>query len=123
MTVGGELDIATADHLFEYVRTVMDRPCPNVVLDLSDLTFCDCRGISSLIRLDRHARASGATLSLAGLRPMVTKLLRVGGLDCRFTIVERPEVADSTLPAPAGLTAGGNPGGAARAASQPVVAG
>jgi anti-sigma B factor antagonist len=123
VTVGGELDIATADHLFEYVRTVMDLPCPDVILDLSDLTFCDCRGISSLIRLDRHATASGGTLNLSGLPPVVATLLRVGGLDGRFSVVERPAEADSTLMACGNVSGGGHPGLPADMAARPAVAG
>lgn len=45
--LSGELDIVSADFLTDVLADVAGS---TVVVDLSDLTFIDCRGISALVR-------------------------------------------------------------------------
>ena len=46
--VRGELDIATADQAYAYLRDVVDSQDGPVTMNLSELTFCDAAGLGVL---------------------------------------------------------------------------
>ena len=74
----GELDIANAAGLRAVLSEAVARN-PNVVADLSDLTFIDCASLGVLVRARTRAREAGGDLVLAGARGRV---LRVLALPC-----------------------------------------
>jgi anti-anti-sigma factor len=90
VSVCGELDVAVADELFRYVREVIDRPSPVVLIDLSGLTFCDGRGLGCLVRIGNYAEAVGSRVLLSAPSPAVTRVLRLAKLDQRFAVVPVP---------------------------------
>ena len=55
VTFAGELDYASADHAYEYVRGAIDTRGGQVLLDVAGLSFCDSRGLGELARKSRHA--------------------------------------------------------------------
>lgn len=103
----GELDALTAGSCAEFLLALLDRPgrsyysecsertdrsdradrpVPDVVLDLSLLTFCDAGGLSTFVRLANRAEAAGGRVTLTGVRPMLARQLRVTGLNRRFPV-------------------------------------
>jgi len=87
----GELDAATADQAFEYVRQVIDRSRGPVRVDLAGLTFCDARGLRTLVGAAVHARKAGRKLSLVGPRPAIIKIMRITGVDANFPELRQPD--------------------------------
>jgi anti-sigma B factor antagonist len=78
----GELDAANQDLLRCVVRSVLDHHSPRVlVLDLSALGFADCAGLSAVLWAHKHLAGQGRELVLAGIQPLVRRLLNVTGLD------------------------------------------
>ena len=73
--VRGELDIATADQAYAYLRDVVDSQDGPVTMNLSELTFCDAAGLGVLARVAGHARRSGRSLELTGARPALLKIM------------------------------------------------
>ncbi|HEX3715061.1 MAG TPA: STAS domain-containing protein, partial [Trebonia sp.] len=67
--VRGELDIATADQAYSYLRDVVDSQDGPVTMNLSELTFCDAAGLGVLARVAGHARRAGHSLKLTAARP------------------------------------------------------
>jgi anti-anti-sigma factor len=90
--VSGELDIATADQAYAYLRDVMDSQPGPVTMDLAGLTFCDAAGLGVLARVAGHARRAGRSLRLAAARPAMVKIMRITGMDEVF-----PEVRGQAL--------------------------
>src|SRR5450755_3312752 len=88
--IRGELDAATADQAFEYVRRVIDRSHGPVGIDLAGLTFCDARGLRTLIGVAVHARKAGRRLSLIAPRPGIVKIMRITGADANFPELRQP---------------------------------
>jgi anti-anti-sigma factor len=88
--IRGELDAATADQAFEYVRRVIDRSHGPVDIDLAGLTFCDARGLRTLIGVAVHARKAGRRLSLVAPRPGIVKIMRITGADANFPELRQP---------------------------------
>ena len=90
--VRGELDIATADQAYAYLRDVVDSQPGPVTMNLAELTFCDAAGLGVLARVAGHARRSGRPLKLAAARPSMVRIMRITGLDETF-----PEVRSQAL--------------------------
>jgi anti-sigma B factor antagonist len=95
----GQLDIDTAANLRDALRIALDRPVPRIVIDLSELTFCDSIGLSSLALAHNHCVESGGYLRLAAPNPFLRKVLTVVGLAATlpmYETVEGARAADST---------------------------
>jgi len=90
VTFSGELDLASAELAFGFVREVIDRHHALVVLDLASLTFCDARGLGTLVRLNRYAGQAGCALRLRSPRPWLVEIMRLTNLD-RELIVQAHE--------------------------------
>jgi len=94
----GELDAANQDQLRCAIRSVADHHGPRVlVLDLSELGFADCAGLSAVLWAHRHLARQGHELVLAGIQPLVRRLLDVTGLDTRLQVgtLETPLVTQA----------------------------
>ena len=81
VTFTGELDLASAEQAFGYVRDVIDQHNTLVVLDLASLSFCDARGLGTLVRLNRYAGQAGCALRLMSPRPWLLEIMRLTSLD------------------------------------------
>jgi len=88
--ITGELDAATADQAQEYVRRVIDRSRGPVGVDLGGLTFCDARGLRTLVGVAAHARKTGRRLRLIAPRPAIVKVMRITGVDANFPELCQP---------------------------------
>jgi anti-sigma B factor antagonist len=86
----GELDIATADQAYAYLRDVVDSQRGPLTVNLAGLTFCDAAGLGVLARLSRHARQAGRELKLVAARPSLLKIMRITGMDQTFPEVRGP---------------------------------
>jgi anti-anti-sigma factor len=83
--VSGELDIRTCEGLERSTGELVDLG-RRVVLDLSELTFCDSTGLAVLVRLHKRAELAGGTLVLRSPVPRVLNLLTLTGLTRLFTV-------------------------------------
>jgi anti-anti-sigma factor len=90
--IRGELDIATADQAYAYLRDVVDNQDGPVTMNLAGLTFCDAAGLGVLARVAGHARRSGHSVKLAAARPSLLRIMRITGMDETF-----PEVRTAPL--------------------------
>lgn len=71
----GDLDLAALDGFSDAVRDALaDRPS-GLVLDLSEVEFCDTVGLRILLSSASRARTQGCAIALAGVQPTVTDLL------------------------------------------------
>ncbi|GAA4556474.1 STAS domain-containing protein [Planotetraspora kaengkrachanensis] len=82
----GEIDIATSPALRMRLRNAMRRSENVLILDLSDVSFCDASGLAVLVGIQRRARQCGITLRLAAPSRRMTRLLQITDLDQSFTI-------------------------------------
>ncbi len=80
VTFSGELDLASAERAFGYVRDVIDRHSTLVVLDLASLRFCDARGLGTLVRMNRYAGQAGCALRLMSPPPRLLEIMRLTNL-------------------------------------------
>ncbi len=81
VTFAGELDAASADQAYGYVRDTINAHGGDVRLDVAGLSFCDARGLGALARMSRHAGQAGSSLHLVAPPPLLMKIIRITGLD------------------------------------------
>jgi anti-anti-sigma factor len=103
--VTGELDIATADQAYAYLRDVVDSQAGPVTMNLADLTFCDAAGLGVLARVAGYAKRSGRSLKLTAARPSLLRIMRITGMDEAFPEVRAPSLAMIAWPRQASPTA------------------
>lgn len=104
--VRGELDIATADQAYAYLRDVVDNQDGPVTMNLAELTFCDAAGLGVLARLARYARRSGHSLRLTAARPSLLRIMHITGMDEAFPEVRNPALSLIAWPRQAILSPG-----------------
>ncbi len=81
LRLAGELDMACAGYLRQVGESLLRRPhCTRLVLDLSELTFCDAAGLGAMVGLRNRARALGRQLVLQGVPARLRRLVGVAGL-------------------------------------------
>jgi anti-sigma B factor antagonist len=80
VAVSGELDICTVPGLRELVASLIAADRVRLVLELSELTFCDAAGAGEMLRCRRLVRERGGRLSLLQVSPQVGRVLRITGL-------------------------------------------
>jgi len=93
LAVTGELDLATISTLKDVVGAQFVAGGAPVVLDLSELTFCDSTGLGSFVALHREAGATGTTFALAAPRKRVADLLQISGIDQVVPVFDSVEAA------------------------------
>jgi anti-sigma B factor antagonist len=76
----GELDVASRDVIEPAVLAAIPTAY-TVILDLSDLTFCDSSGLTMFLAAKEMAEAEGTTLRLRNPRPNVARVLEISGVD------------------------------------------
>ncbi|RZU50737.1 SpoIIAA-like anti-anti-sigma regulatory factor [Krasilnikovia cinnamomea] len=89
----GELDADTAPTLRAKLTELLERPVPRIVVDLTDLKFCDSIGLSAFIVSKEVITARGGWMSFAGANPFLVRLMETVGLSRYFAIF--PEVEDA----------------------------
>jgi anti-sigma B factor antagonist len=82
----GELDLATREAVRERLVRALQHSTSLLILDLSDVSFCDAAGLGVLIGVQHHARTLNITLGLAAPRPHRAKVLRLTDLNHSFPI-------------------------------------
>ncbi len=76
VTVRGEIDLEVSRALTERLDALTAGPCPDVVLDLREMAFIDCAGLSVLCRARNRAVARAGRLRLVTDSPGFRRILR-----------------------------------------------
>jgi anti-anti-sigma factor len=81
LAVTGEIDMATAESLYQRASSLVADGTRLLVLDLGGVTFCDSLGVAALVRIYRHSSGLGCRLRLTNLRGPVAHVIQISGLD------------------------------------------
>jgi anti-anti-sigma factor len=85
--LSGEIDIFTSMALRRRLLNALRYSTSMLVLDLSDVLFCDASGLGVLVGIQHRARAQGVVLALTAPRPYMSRLLHITGLDRSLPVV------------------------------------
>jgi anti-anti-sigma factor len=89
----GELDHHTADLLQVPLDEALDAGRARLVVDCTRLEFCDSTGLNVLLAARLRAEAAGGGVHLAGMQPVVARVLEITGAEAVFTVHETVEAA------------------------------
>ncbi|HEU5155753.1 MAG TPA: STAS domain-containing protein [Streptosporangiaceae bacterium] len=94
LVLAGEIDMHTAPRLRdEMFQLIEEEPRP-LVVDLTDVSFCDSAGVNIAAAARKHAARHRVTLAVVGLNARVDKVFRMTGMDRLIpTYATLPEAA------------------------------
>ncbi|QFY09783.1 anti-sigma factor antagonist [Nonomuraea phyllanthi] len=79
--LSGEIDIFTTAALRRQLINTLRHSTSVLIIDLSEVTFCDAGGLGVLVGIQHRARWMGITVALTAPRPFMSRLLHITGLD------------------------------------------
>ncbi|MCX4823576.1 STAS domain-containing protein [Streptomyces sp. NBC_01142] len=82
----GELDHHTADLLRAPLDEALEQGRVRLVIDCSELEFCDSTGLNVLLGARLKAEAAGGGVHLAGMLPVVARVFEITGAEAVFTV-------------------------------------
>ncbi|MDO3686289.1 STAS domain-containing protein [Micromonospora sp. C28ISP2-4] len=97
LRLAGELDLGTAGELNSTIDRLVADGHRQLLLDLTELTFCDSSGIGAFVRGDNLVAPDGGWLRLTGATGRVARVLQVTGL--AEVLDHGRDTADPTAPA------------------------
>ncbi|MFI7180128.1 STAS domain-containing protein [Streptomyces spororaveus] len=88
--VGGEMDIDRAPMMYDALQAAITEPggSDEIVVDLSDLSFCDSSGLNALIHAQQTAAEHGRRIVLRTPPPQLRRLLGMTGADALFPLTD-----------------------------------
>ncbi|MGW4033869.1 STAS domain-containing protein [Streptomyces sp. NPDC004838] len=89
----GELDHHTADLLRSPLENALAAGRSRLVVDCTRLEFCDSTGLNVLLSARLKADAAGGGVHLAGMLPVVARVLEITGAEAVFTVHDTVEAA------------------------------
>lgn len=95
--LAGELDIVTVPELHAALDRLLDEGHQRLLVDLTELTFCDSSGLAAFVRGDDRADSGGGWLRLTGATGRVDRVLRISGL---ADLLRYDQEHDQHAPAP-----------------------
>ncbi|MFD9353385.1 STAS domain-containing protein [Streptomyces sp. NPDC060031] len=98
LVLAGELDHDTAEPLRQALEAALADGAARVLVDFSDVEFCDSTGLNALLQGRLEAQKSGSRIEIAGLRPSIARMFRITGADGVFTV--HPDMAGALADRP-----------------------
>jgi anti-sigma B factor antagonist len=93
LALTGELDYTNAERLQHDLQEAIGPGARDLVIDLSDLSFCDSTGIQVFLAVRKITQDRGGSIALTGLQPRLERLFHLTGLASAFGI--QPTVTDA----------------------------
>lgn len=83
----GELDASTSSGLRDLVVRLVSEGRSHIVLDCDGLAFVDSTGLGVFVGARARALGANGSVTLAGVRPALERLLDVTGMTTLFDVV------------------------------------
>ncbi|CAM5493762.1 Anti-sigma factor antagonist OS=Streptomyces alboniger OX=132473 GN=CP975_04105 PE=3 SV=1 [Streptomyces alboniger] len=77
----GDIDLVAYQRTFPLLDAVAAGPEPVVIIDLSEVDFFDCSGISLLMRVHRRVTGRGGTMRIVCAHALTLRILRLTHLN------------------------------------------
>ena len=80
VALSGDYDLSRTATLHTQLLDVLRSRPTGIVIDLSEVTFCDLACLRTMANLGRRSTAVGTWMRMAGPSPIVRRLLEITGL-------------------------------------------
>jgi anti-anti-sigma factor len=107
--LSGELDVACTPVLREQLLSLLRPQASRLIVDLSEVSFCDASGLAVLVATERRARLLGGLLRVAAPAHAVVEALRISGMLRQFDIYPTVLAATAQLRTSSEALSGGPP--------------
>jgi len=91
----GEIDLHSSPLVKDQIEPLIIGQRPNVVVDLTGVSYIDSSGLAVLIEAMQRVQTYGGKFSLCGLRENVRHIFAIARLDQVFQIFANQEAARS----------------------------
>jgi anti-anti-sigma factor len=85
VAVAGELNLATGDVVLRKLSSLVDRGYVRLVVDASEVSFCDSSGLGALLRARARASAVAGSLTINAASPQLRRVLEIAGIQKLLT--------------------------------------
>ena len=86
VSVMGEVDLASAEALEQTLLDVAEDPADELIVDLSNCSFLDARGLRALLAIGERRRHANRQLAIVLSNPNVMRIFQITRFDQRFAI-------------------------------------
>ena len=76
----GEVDLAAAPKFQEAIDAAIESKPTSMLIDLSEVTFLDSSGIRVLVDAQRRLKEAGASFTIDGMSPALTRVFEIAGV-------------------------------------------
>jgi anti-anti-sigma factor len=83
-----KLDASVSSELKGEFLVLCKPQLKELIIDLSDVEFCDSSGLSALLIAERKLRENGGVVKLAGVHKKVMTLIKISHLDRAFQLYD-----------------------------------
>lgn len=83
-----KLNASNAPDLKSAIVGINKNSINNIIIDLSETSYCDSSGLSALLTANRLCKDSNGKFVLCGLQPNVSKMISIAQLDRVLNIQE-----------------------------------
>lgn len=83
------LNAENSNELKSHVQNLNNSSVNHIVMDLSEVKFCDSSGLSAILMANRTCKDSSGEFELCGLQPMVLKMIQIAQLEKVIRIIEK----------------------------------
>jgi anti-anti-sigma factor len=90
LRVRGDIDITNAGRLHAEVSSLLDPPPPRIILDFTDVPFCDTTGLNTLVRLQEQSEAAGTHIAVYNPQPIVARVFDLVGITEHLRVHSSP---------------------------------
>jgi anti-sigma B factor antagonist len=80
LVLAGEIDMYTAPALRDQIFELIDEDRRPLVIDLTEITFCDSAGVNIAAAARKHAAGRDVMFAVVGLSARVDKVFRMTGM-------------------------------------------
>lgn len=93
LAITGEIDLATSPELRHGIDALLDQQVRHLLLDFSEVAYCDSSGMNVLIDVLRALHVQHGSLTLTSAPRIVERALRITGLN--HSIGLQPDLASA----------------------------
>lgn len=84
--INGELDVAEADKVKEYLNALVEEQAVDIKIDFSNLEYIDSTGLGVLIGVLKRLKINEKDIYILNARKNVKKIFSITGLDKIFKV-------------------------------------
>jgi anti-sigma B factor antagonist len=95
VALSGELDVATAPVLLEYLTEFVSQNRIDITVDISDVSFMEYTGLSVFLMAQRRLELLGGSLMVRHPRESVRQLFQLTGLAALLQDADAPHLSNA----------------------------